>query len=86
MPGVGCQNSTQTPGTRYPTPKQERHLCSSQQFGWIGVDVGTHTVKLAQSVRDGASVRLTSGGGDPATSFLDWRRQLGSGAASHFAS
>ncbi len=30
----------------------------SRRFGWIGIDVGTHTVKLAQSVRDGASVRL----------------------------
>ena len=30
----------------------------SQRYGWIGVDVGTHTVKLAQTVRDGASVRL----------------------------
>jgi type IV pilus assembly protein PilM len=30
----------------------------SQRYGWIGIDVGTHTVKLAQTVRDGASVRL----------------------------
>jgi len=30
----------------------------SQQLGWIGVDVGTHTVKIAQAVRDGASARL----------------------------
>ncbi|HEX5471337.1 MAG TPA: pilus assembly protein PilM [Lacipirellulaceae bacterium] len=30
----------------------------SQRFGWIGVDVGTHTVKLAQTVREGATVRL----------------------------
>ena len=30
----------------------------SQRVGWIGVDVGTHTVKLAQAVRDGADVRL----------------------------
>jgi len=30
----------------------------SQRLGWIGVDVGTHTVKLAQAVRDGAAVRL----------------------------
>jgi type IV pilus assembly protein PilM len=30
----------------------------SQQIGWIGVDVGTHTVKLAQVVRDGLGVRL----------------------------
>jgi type IV pilus assembly protein PilM len=30
----------------------------SQQLGWIGVDIGTHTVKLAQAVRDGAAVRL----------------------------
>lgn len=33
-------------------------LALSQQLGWIGVDVGTHAVKLAQVVRDGASVRL----------------------------
>lgn len=30
----------------------------SQRYGWIGVDVGTHTVKLAQVVRDGIGVRL----------------------------
>jgi type IV pilus assembly protein PilM len=31
----------------------------SQQLGWIGVDIGTHTVKLAQAVRDGSGgVRL----------------------------
>jgi type IV pilus assembly protein PilM len=30
----------------------------SQKIGWIGVDVGTHTVKLAQAVRDGAGARL----------------------------
>jgi type IV pilus assembly protein PilM len=30
----------------------------SQRYGWIGVDVGTHTVKLAQTVRDGSDVRL----------------------------
>jgi type IV pilus assembly protein PilM len=30
----------------------------SQRLGWIGVDVGTHTVKLAQVVRDGVTVRL----------------------------
>jgi type IV pilus assembly protein PilM len=30
----------------------------SQRLGWIGVDVGTHTVKLAQAVRDGGTVRL----------------------------
>jgi type IV pilus assembly protein PilM len=30
----------------------------SQRYGWIGVDIGTHTVKLAQTVRDGGSVRL----------------------------
>lgn len=30
----------------------------SQQLGWIGVDVGTHTVKLAQAVRDGAGALL----------------------------
>jgi type IV pilus assembly protein PilM len=30
----------------------------SQQLGWIGVDIGTHTVKLAQVVRDGGEVRL----------------------------
>jgi type IV pilus assembly protein PilM len=33
-------------------------LAISQRLGWIGVDVGTHTVKLAQVVRDGANVRL----------------------------
>ena len=33
-------------------------MALSQRLGWIGVDVGTHTVKLAQAVRDGASVRL----------------------------
>jgi type IV pilus assembly protein PilM len=33
-------------------------LALSQQLGWIGVDVGTHTVKLAQVARDGAAVRL----------------------------
>ncbi len=31
---------------------------SAQRLGWIGVDVGTHTVKLAQAMREGASVRL----------------------------
>jgi type IV pilus assembly protein PilM len=30
----------------------------SQQLGWIGVDIGTHTVKLAQTVRDAHGVRL----------------------------
>jgi hypothetical protein len=30
----------------------------SRELGWIGVDVGTHTVKLAQAVRDGAGARL----------------------------
>ena len=30
----------------------------SPNLGWIGVDVGTHTVKLAQVVREGAAVRL----------------------------
>jgi type IV pilus assembly protein PilM len=33
-------------------------LALSQRLGWIGVDVGTQAVKLAQVVRDGASVRL----------------------------
>jgi type IV pilus assembly protein PilM len=33
-------------------------LAFAQRYGWIGVDVGTHTVKLAQTVREGASVRL----------------------------
>jgi type IV pilus assembly protein PilM len=33
-------------------------LALSQRIGWIGVDIGTHTVKLAQTVRDGATVRL----------------------------
>jgi type IV pilus assembly protein PilM len=30
----------------------------SRRLGWIGVDVGTHTVKLAQAVREGTDVRL----------------------------
>ncbi|MEX2317158.1 MAG: pilus assembly protein PilM [Pirellulales bacterium] len=30
----------------------------SQRLGWIGVDVGTHAVKLAQVVRDAGGVRL----------------------------
>lgn len=30
----------------------------SQNVGWIGLDVGTHAVKLAQVVRDGTGVRL----------------------------
>ena len=34
----------------------------SQRYGWIGVDVGTHTVKLAQTVRDGPNVRLHRAG------------------------
>jgi type IV pilus assembly protein PilM len=29
-----------------------------QKYGWIGVDVGTHTVKLAQMVREREEVRL----------------------------
>ena len=33
-------------------------MFASQEYGWIGVDVGTHTVKLAQTVRDGGRVRL----------------------------
>jgi type IV pilus assembly protein PilM len=33
-------------------------LALSRRLGWIGVDVGTHTVKLAQAVRNGAEVRL----------------------------
>jgi type IV pilus assembly protein PilM len=30
----------------------------SRKLGWIGVDVGTHTVKLAQAARDTGGVRL----------------------------
>jgi type IV pilus assembly protein PilM len=30
----------------------------SQELGWIGVDIGTHTVKIAQTVREGGAVRL----------------------------
>ena len=30
----------------------------SRRLGWIGVDVGTHTVKLAQAAREGTAVRL----------------------------
>jgi len=33
-------------------------LNSSQQLGWVGVDVGTHAVKLAQLSRRGGDVRL----------------------------
>jgi type IV pilus assembly protein PilM len=33
-------------------------LAFSQQIGWIGVDVGTHTVKLAQAVHGAGAVRL----------------------------
>jgi type IV pilus assembly protein PilM len=33
-------------------------LLAADRSGWIGVDVGTHAVKLAQVVRDGAGVRL----------------------------
>ncbi len=33
-------------------------MVKSQRLGWIGVDIGTHTVKLAQAVRDGAGTRL----------------------------
>lgn len=33
-------------------------MALAQQLGCIGVDIGTHTVKLAQAVRDGAGVRL----------------------------
>jgi Tfp pilus assembly PilM family ATPase len=44
---------------------QERERKTSTEYGligsrlgWIGVDVGTHAVKLAQVVRDGVDVRL----------------------------
>lgn len=30
----------------------------SKRLGWIGVDIGTHAVKLAQVVRDGGTMRL----------------------------
>ncbi len=33
-------------------------LARSQGLGWIGIDVGTHTVKLAQAVRTPLGVRL----------------------------
>jgi type IV pilus assembly protein PilM len=33
-------------------------MAFSRRLGWIGVDVGTHTVKLAQVARDGAGLRL----------------------------
>jgi Tfp pilus assembly PilM family ATPase len=33
-------------------------LIASKQLGWIGVDIGTHAVKLAQIVRDGGGARL----------------------------
>ena len=35
-----------------------RDLPLSKRLGWIGVDVGTHTVKLAQAVRTPSGVRL----------------------------
>jgi len=35
-----------------------KRLGLSQRLGCIGVDIGTHTVKLAQAVRDGAGARL----------------------------
>lgn len=34
------------------------NLVLSSKLGWIGVDVGTHTVKLAQTAREGDGVRL----------------------------
>jgi Tfp pilus assembly PilM family ATPase len=33
-------------------------LIASKELGWIGVDIGTHAVKLAQVVRDGGIARL----------------------------
>ena len=35
-----------------------RELVLASRLGWIGVDIGTHTVKLAQVVRAGNSMRL----------------------------
>ena len=37
---------------------RDKLLPLSKRLGWIGVDVGTHTVKLAQAVRTSAGVRL----------------------------
>lgn len=70
----------------------------SQELGWIGVDVGTHTVKLAQAMRDGAGARLhraaviqrsTPWSGDdalgldqPSTSFSEIRAALECGGFS----
>src|SRR5688572_21177244 len=39
-------------------PISRLQVAFSRKLGWIGVDVGTHTVKLAQAARDGDSVRL----------------------------
>ena len=52
----------------------------SQRLGWIGVDVGTHTVKLAQAVREGAGVRLHRAAVIQRSSVVEWRRRLGDGA------
>lgn len=48
---------------RYPAsgiehPASRLQVALSRKLGWIGVDVGTHTVKLAQAARDGDGVRL----------------------------
>jgi type IV pilus assembly protein PilM len=45
-------------GSDWKLSEGEATVRLSQRLGWIGVDVGTHTVKLAQVVRDGAAVRL----------------------------
>jgi type IV pilus assembly protein PilM len=39
-------------------PASRTAMVLSRKIGWIGVDVGTHTVKLAQTARDGDGVRL----------------------------
>jgi len=33
-------------------------LIAAKEMGWIGVDIGTHAVKLAQVVRDGGGARI----------------------------
>ena len=33
-------------------------MINSSRPGWIGIDIGTHSVKLAQAVREGGEVRL----------------------------
>ena len=47
----------------------------SNRLGWIGVDIGTRTVKLAQAVRSADGVRLHQVGRRPAIDALVGRRR-----------